>query len=136
MSAWMAASSAPGTAYSVLAGMIMAATVRKSSHWVELSAFSADITASIEQIGKALLHLVGDVERDGLDGGGRIDAARGHKQAAVDDEQVFDVMRAAPFVDDGARRVRAHACGAEQVPAAIQDRVVDANVGGAGGSED
>jgi hypothetical protein len=55
--------------------MIMAAMVRKSSRWAELRAFSADITSSIEQIGEALLHLVGNVECDGLDGGRRIDAA-------------------------------------------------------------
>src|SRR6185436_7535844 len=89
ISVWIAASSAPGTAYSVLAGMIMAATVRKSARGAELRAFSADIFSSIEQIGEALLHLIGDVERDGLDGGGRIDAARGDENAAVDDEQVF-----------------------------------------------
>ena len=33
------------------------------------------MTASIEQIGSTALHLVGDVERDSLNGGGRIDAA-------------------------------------------------------------
>src|SRR5882757_6012011 len=100
MSAWIAASSAPGTAYSVLAGMIKAATARKSSRWVRLSVSSSDITSSIEQIGEALLHLIGDVERDGLDGGGRVDAARGDEQAAVDDEQILDIVRAAPFVHD------------------------------------
>jgi hypothetical protein len=55
--------------------MIMAAMVHKSLRWAELRAFSADITSSIEQIGEALLHLVGDVERDGLDSGCRVDAA-------------------------------------------------------------
>jgi hypothetical protein len=55
--------------------MIMAATVRKSARWAELRALSADIISSIEEIGEALLDLIGDVERDGLDGGGRIDTA-------------------------------------------------------------
>src|ERR1700733_14645654 len=113
----MAASSAPGTLYSVLAGIIIAATSRKSSRCFGVSGVSADIAASIEQIGQALLHLIGDVERDGLDGGGRVHAARRDEQAAVDDEQVFDVVRAAPFVDHRARRVGAHPRGAEQMPA-------------------
>src|SRR5436190_23143334 len=136
MSAWIAGSSAPGTLYSSLAGTIIAAIVRRSSRWAEVSSFAADITSSIEQIGETLLHLVGDVERDGLDGGRRIDAARGHEHAAVDDEQVLYIVRAAPFVDHGARRVGAHARGTEQVPAAIQDRVVDADIGRTGGGED
>src|SRR6266702_7641621 len=136
MSAWMAASSAPGTAYSELAGIIMAATVRKSARWPGVSAFSADIASSIEQIGEALLHLVGDVERDGLEGGGRIDATRGDEQAAVDDEQVLYIVRTAPFVDHGPRRIGAHARGAEQMPAAIEDRVVDAEVCGTRSGED
>src|SRR5215469_14306537 len=97
MSAWMAASSAPGTLYSSLAGIIMPATVRRSLHWARVRAISV-ITSSIEQIGQAALHLIGDVERDGLDGGGRIDAARGDEHAAVDDEEILDIMRAAPFV--------------------------------------
>ncbi len=36
---------------------------------------AADMAISIEEVGKALLHLVGDVERDRLDGRGRIHAA-------------------------------------------------------------
>ena len=75
MSAWMAESSAPGTLYSGLAGTIIAATTRRSSRWVEVRADTADIVSSIEEIGEALLHLVGDVERDRLNGGGRIDTA-------------------------------------------------------------
>src|SRR6476661_5003818 len=102
MSAWIAASSAPGTLYSSLAGMIIAAMVRRSPRWAEVSSFVSDMATSIEQIGEALLHLIGDVERDGLDGGGRVDAARGDEHAAVHDEQVLHVVRAAPFVDDRA----------------------------------
>src|SRR4051812_18460692 len=135
MSPWIAASSAPGTLYSSLAGMIMAATVRRSLRWAAVRAFSAVITSSIEQIGETLLDLVGDIERDGLDGGGRIDAARGHEHAAVDNEQVFDVVRATPFVHHRACGIGAHARGAKQMPAAPGDRIVDAEVGGAGGFE-
>src|SRR6266568_8097118 len=93
------------------------------------------MTASIEQIGETLLHLVGDVERDGLDGGGRIDSARGDENAAVDDEEILHVMRAAPFVDDGALGISPHPRGAEQMPAAPRDRRIDADVGCAGGFE-
>ena len=75
MSAWIAGSSAPGTLYSSLAGTIIAATVRRSSRWAEVSSFAADMAVSIEEVGKALLHLVGDVERDRLDGRGRVHAA-------------------------------------------------------------
>src|SRR5882757_8364582 len=133
ISAWIAASSAPGTLYSSLAGMIIAATLRRSSRWDAVREVSADMISSIEEIGKALFHLVGDVERDGLDGGGRIDAARGDEHAAIDDEEILDVVRAAPFVDHRSRRIGAHARGAEQMPAAPGDRIVAADVGGAGG---
>jgi hypothetical protein len=44
----MAASSAPGTLYSLLAGMIMAATTLRSSRWAGVRIVSTDITASIE----------------------------------------------------------------------------------------
>src|ERR1700719_1639591 len=105
MSAWMAPSSAPGTSYSALAGIIIALTTRRSSRWAGVRAFSAVMISSIEQICEAALHLVGDVERDGLDGGGRVDAAGGDEHAAVDDEEVLHVVRTAPFVDYRARGV-------------------------------
>src|SRR5260370_36654250 len=136
MSAWTAASSAPGTLYCSLAGIIIAAMVRRSSRCAEVRIFSADIASSIEQMGEALLHLIGDVERNGLDGGGRVDAARRHEHAAVDDEEILHVVRPAPFVDDRACRVGAHPRGAEQMPAAIGNRGVHAQIGGAGGLED
>src|SRR5882757_1828777 len=135
MSSWIAGSSAPGTLYSSLAGMIITATVRRSSRWAEVNSFAADMAASIEQIGKTLLHLVGDIERDRLDGRGRVDATRRHEHAAVDDEEILHVMRAAPFVDHGARRIGAHPRGAEQMPAAPWNGVVDAEVGGPGSFE-
>src|SRR3978361_1914519 len=106
MSAWIAASSAPGALYAVLAGMIMAETARKSSRCRGGSALFGNMTTSIEQIGETLLHLIGDVERDGLDGRSRIDAARSDEQAAVDDEQVFDIVRPTPFVNQRGRGIR------------------------------
>src|SRR5690242_16922188 len=88
--------------------------------WSAITSLSITFMAlSIEQISEALLHLVGDVERDGLDGGGRIDAAGGDEHAAVDDEQVLDVVRPAPFVPHGGFGIAAHPRGAEQMPAAI-----------------
>src|SRR5437762_1004657 len=102
MSAWIAGSSAPGTLNSSLAGTIMAAIVQRSSRWARGSWLSADMMASVEEIGETLLHLVGDVERDGLDGRGRTDPARGDEDAAVDDEEILHVVRATPFVDHGA----------------------------------
>src|SRR6201995_497627 len=125
----MAASSAPGTSYSWLAGMIIAAIVLRSSRCLGVGVGSTDMPPSIEQIGEALLHLVGDVERKRLDGGGRIDAARGDEDAAVDDEEVLHVVRAAPFVDDGFRGIGAHPRSAEQMPAAPGDRRVEADGG-------
>ncbi len=53
--------------------------------------------ALVEQRRQPLLHLVGDVERQGLDGRGRVHAARSHPDAAVDDEQVLDVVAAGPI---------------------------------------
>src|SRR4051794_9269555 len=44
-------------------------------------------------------------------------------------------MRAAPFIDHGARRIRPHPRGAEQMPAAPWYRVVYADVGRAGSLE-
>src|SRR5258708_25021268 len=133
MSAWIAPSSAPGTSYSALAGIIIALMTRRSSRWAGVRAFSAVMAASIEQIGQAALHLVGDVERDGLDGGGRVDAAGSDEHAAVDDEQVLHVMRAAPFVHHRARGIGAHPGGAKQMPAAIGNRAVHADISGTGG---
>src|SRR3984893_17014164 len=135
MSAWSLGSSAPGTLYSVLAGMIIAATVRRSSRWAFVRAGSIDMTSSVEQIGKAALHLIGDVERYGLNGGGRVHPARGDEHAAVDDEQVLHIVRPAPFVHHRARGIGAHPRGAEQSPAAVQYRAVDADVGGGGGGQ-
>src|SRR3569832_415598 len=135
MSAWIAASSAPGMRYSTLAGIIMPAIVRKSWRCASVSCSFDCMAASIKEVGEALLHLIGDVERDGLDGGGRIDAARGDEQAAVDDEEVLHVMRTAPFIDHGAFGIGAHPRSAEQMPAAIEDRRVDVDVGGAGSFE-
>src|SRR4029079_16844820 len=118
MSAWIAESSAPGTLYSSLAGMIIAATVRRSLRWARVSSTLGDMAVSIEEVGEALLHLVGDVERDRLDGRGRVHAARRHEDAAVDDEKIFHVVRATPFVDHGARGIGPHPRRAEQMPAA------------------
>src|SRR3954451_8411256 len=123
MSAWIAASSAPGTLYSSLGGIIMPATVRKSSCWAEVRA--TDIISSIKKIGQALLHLVGDVERDGLNGRSRVDPARGDEHAAIHDEKILYVVRAAPFIHHRAIGIGAHPRGAEQVPAAVRDRAVD-----------
>src|SRR5271163_681029 len=44
---------------------------------------------SVEQCRQALLDVIGDVERQSLDGRGRVHAARGNPDAAIDDKQVF-----------------------------------------------
>src|SRR5260370_12881248 len=124
MSAWTAASSAPGTLYCSLAGIIIAAMVRRSSRCAEVRIFSADIASSIEQIGEALLHLIGDVERDSLDGGGRIDAARRHEHAAVDHEEILHVVRPAPFVDDRPCRVGPHPPEPQHMPPPLPNRPI------------
>src|SRR5712691_5755665 len=54
--------------------------------------------ASIEQRRQPLLHLIRDIERQSLDRGGRVHAARGHPDAAIDDEQVLHVMATAPRI--------------------------------------
>src|SRR5271166_3666823 len=131
----MSGSSAPGTLYSALSGIIIAAIARKSSRCAGLRPLPAVtavstlfIAASIEQIGQTLFHLVRDIERNRLDGGGRVDAAGGDEHAAVDDEEVLHVVRAAPFVHHRALGIPAHPRGAEQMPAAIGDRAVEADV--------
>jgi len=87
---------------------------------------------SVEQIGEALLDAVSNVERQRLDGRGRVDAAGGHPDAAVDDEKILHVMATAPFIHHRTLGIGAHARGAEQMPAAVQDRALDANITGAG----
>src|SRR6185437_4835939 len=94
MSAWIAGSSAPGTRYSALSGIITPARARRSS----LAVLVSGIGASVEQIGEALLDLVGDVERQRLDCRGRVHAAGRDEEAAVDDEQVLHIMRPAPAI--------------------------------------
>ena len=56
------------------------------------------IVRSVEECREALLHAVGDIERQSLDGGGRVHTAGGDPDAAIDDEQVLHVVAAAPFV--------------------------------------
>src|SRR5438067_3110777 len=135
MSAWIFGSSAPGTLYSSLSGIIIAAIMRRSSRWTWVRTGSINIASSVKEIGEAALHLIGDVERDGLNGGGRVHPARSDENAAVDDEEVLHVVRPAPFIHDRALGISPHPCGAEQMPAAVEDWTVDADVGGAGGGE-
>src|SRR5450755_4148555 len=109
--------------------MIKPATARRSRVWSAVRSWFCMETASlVEQVGEALLDAVGDVERQSLDGRGRIHPARSHPDAAVDDEQVLDVVAASPFVHHRALGVTPHSRGAEQVPAAVQDRALDANI--------
>src|ERR1700729_3015873 len=99
--------------------MIIAASARRSRACsAESFSWVMSIT-SVEQIGEALLDAVGDIERQRLDGRGRIDAAGGHPDAAIDDEEVLHVVATAPLVDHRALGVGAHPRGAEQVPAAV-----------------
>src|ERR1700722_16940036 len=74
MSAKMVGSSAPGTSYFVLAGMIMPARQRRSSRSAFVRGWSV-MAGSIEQGCETLLHRVGDVEREGLDRAGGVHAA-------------------------------------------------------------
>jgi hypothetical protein len=62
-----------------------AAPIRAGRPWTSL--------ASIEQMGQALLHLIGDVERQGLDRGCRVHATGSDEQTAIDDEQVLHIVR-------------------------------------------
>src|SRR5471032_599873 len=96
MSAKIFSSSAPGTPWVALAGIIVPAKARRSS-----VSLGDSMMGSIEESGsgQALLDGVGDVEGERLDRGGRVHAARGHPDAAVDHEQVLHVVGAAPLVD-------------------------------------
>src|SRR6516162_7817850 len=140
----MTGSSAPGTLYSALSGIIIAAIARRSSRWAGVRLLLCAVTlvstlfiaASIEQIGQALFHLIGHIERNRLDGGGRVDSAGGDEDAAIDDEEVLHVVRTAPFVHHGTLGILAHPRGAEQVPAAIGDRAVEPDVARASRGQD
>src|SRR5471032_964114 len=123
MSAKILSSSAPGTPWVALAGIMVPAKARKSSVSLDDS-----MMGSIEESGsgQALLDGVGDVEGQRVDRRGRVHTARRHPDAAVDHEQVLHVMAAAPFVDHRALGIGTHARGAHQMPAAVQDRCLDA----------
>ena len=79
------------------------------------------LSASIEQGRQPLLDLVGDIQRQRLDGRCRVHPAGGDPDAAVDDEQVLHVVAAAPCVHHGPFRILAHPRGAQQVAGAVQD---------------
>src|ERR1700674_4629961 len=99
--------------------MIVPASARRSRVCSAVrSAFGMSLL-SVEQIGEALLDAVGNVERQRLDGRGRIDAAGGYPDAAIDDEEVLYIMATAPFIHHRTLGVGAHARGAEQVPASV-----------------
>src|ERR1700716_4577148 len=115
--------------------MILPARARRSRTCSAVRSGFCMAIFSVEQVGEALLDAVGDVERQRLDGRGRIDAAGGHPDAAVDDEEILHVMAAAPFLDHRTLGVSAHPRGADEMPAAVQDRALDADVARAGGGE-
>ena len=75
--------------------------------------------ASVEQIRQALLHLVGDVERHGLDGRGRVNAAARHEDAAVDDEQIFYIVAATPVIHHPSARDRSMRAVPRRWPGAL-----------------
>src|ERR1035438_2157897 len=136
MSAKIIALSAPGTSYFVLGGIIMPARQRKSEISASFSVCSFIAASIVEQGCQASLHAVGDVQRDRLDGGGWIDPTRGDEHAAINDEQVPDVMASTPGVHHRPRRIVAHACRAQQVPTAIPHRVSGMDAPCPGGGED
>ena len=76
-----------------------------------------------------LAHLVGDVVgltyRQGHDGEGRVLRSAGRELAAVRDEEIFDVVRLAPLVDDAVARILRHAVSAEIVGRRVGWRVED-----------
>src|SRR5689334_10631825 len=101
MSAKMAGSSAPGTPWPALAGIMCATTHRSDRCSASVSTGDTwGISASVEQMVETFLDAVGDVQGERLDRGRWVDAAGGDEQAAVDDEQVFDVVTATPGVHD------------------------------------
>src|SRR5471032_959165 len=124
MSAKILSSSAPGTPWRALAGMMAPAKARRSLVSWSDSMGGTRSTSLIKKGGggQALLDGVGDVERQRLDGRGRIHAARRHPDAAVDHEQSLHVVAAAPFIDHRALGIGAHARRAHQVPAGVQHR--------------
>src|SRR3977135_1029048 len=122
MSPKIFSSSAPGTPQAALGGMITPASACRSRTCSAVRSGFCMAIFSVEQVGEALLDAVGDVERQRLDGRSRIDAAGGHPDAAVDDEEILHVMAAAPFVHHRTLGIGAHPRGAEQMPAAVGDR--------------
>ena len=91
---------------------------------------------SIEEGSQAVLDAVGDVERERLDRPRRVHTGRSHKDAAVDDEQVFHVMAATPLVHDRTHWIDAHPRSSHQVPSALDDRGLVPHVVRPGSAQD
>src|SRR6185437_12843677 len=92
--------------------------------------------ASIEQGCQTLLDAVSDVQRQCLDRGGWIHTTGRDEDAAIDDEQVLHVMAASPGIHHRTLGIVAHACRAEQVPAAIEHGALDEDVPCTGSGQD
>ena len=94
------------------------------------------IFRSIEERVEALLDAIGDIERQRLDGGRRIDASGSDPNAAIDDEQVLDVVATAPFVHNRPLGVGPHPRRAQQMTGAIEHSARRPDVFGSGSLED
>ena len=81
----------------------------------------AETHAATLLLARGLDQLVGEPQRQRRDRRRRVHARRRRPDAAVEDVQVRDVVRAALGVDDRRRRVVAHHRRAEQVPAGRAD---------------
>src|SRR5215470_8317888 len=69
-----------------------------------------------QQVPGIVLHMVSDVQGQGLDRRGGIDRGAGHQDAAVDDTQVRHVMAPPVRIHYRVRPVCAHTRGAHEMP--------------------
>ena len=69
-----------------IAAMMIPASARRSRSCSGSRSWFGMGSSSVEQVGEALLDAVGNVERQRLDGRGRVHAAGGHPDTAIDDE--------------------------------------------------
>src|SRR6476620_8602936 len=90
------------------------------TEWSRGFEYSRQGPSSVEQCRQALLDGVGDIERQSLDGSGRVHTARGNPDAAIDDEKVSDVVAAPPLIHHRSLRIQPHACSTQQVAWAVQ----------------
>src|SRR5262245_20718626 len=131
-------SPAPGNApaagtrrFNTLTSNACCAAAKQVSASVDASAMTSPCAVCVaypilsKQVPDIVLHMVSDVQGQGLYCRGGIDRAAGNQDAAVDDIQVRHVMAPPVRIHHGVRPVCAHARGAHEMPTSRAQQGID-----------